>query len=81
MARTEKKTARANEPAQPCEEIHGDGTQVIRRHLGLTVRERFVLAAMQGMLASRATDELTYEELAQRAITQADAQIAALALA
>lgn len=71
-------TNRSNEPAFPADEVHGDGVQQIKRHLGLTVREYAALAALQGIVASPDTAELSYDEIAARAWAQADAFLAVL---
>ena len=70
-------TNRANEPAFPAEEVHGDGVQQVKRHLGLTVREEFIKAAMEGLLAAPNTG-LTYAQVAENAIRQADTVIEAM---
>jgi hypothetical protein len=71
--------SRATEPAFPAEEVHGDGVQLLKRHLGLTIREEFIKAAMQGLLAAPDKVGMGYEGVAENAIRQAETVIAAMA--
>lgn len=70
---------RSDEPAFPADEVHGDGVQQIKRHLGLTVREYAAIAALQGLIASPETNDLSYDEVSARAWSQADSFLAARA--
>lgn len=72
MAKAEPKTARANEPARPTTEVHGDGTQIVRHHLGLTIAEEVFVRMAEAIVISPSSDELTYEEIRDRAEAQAD---------
>lgn len=76
-----------NSPAFPCE-VTSDGNGGLKGiqtgscsgiEIGLTKREYFAAMAMQGMLSNSATSYGTFDELAQSAIDQADALLAALA--
>jgi hypothetical protein len=70
---------RSTEPAFPAEEVHGDGVQLLKRHLGLTIREEFAKAAMQGILSDLGEKDPSFADVAHRARLQADALIAELA--
>lgn len=70
--------SRATEPAYPAEEVHGDGVQQLKRHLGLTVREAAAIAAMQGIVSAPDTKDSTFADVAHRAVKQADALLAEL---
>lgn len=73
-------TNNPNDPAFPTEEVHGDGIQQIKRHQGFTKREAAAVEMATGLLASRTTDELSYDDISDRAIAQADSLLAKLAV-
>lgn len=63
----------ANLPAMPTQEVHLDA------YHGLTKREMFAMAAMQGLLASLTADDYLIPcELARSAVLDADALLAEL---
>jgi hypothetical protein len=68
--------SRADDPAFPAEEVHGDGVQQVKRHQGVTIREYFAAHAMTGIIAARSTPDLSYEAIAALAYEQADAMLA-----
>lgn len=79
----------ADMPAMPCGESYktqqsygGDWVECKKGALynGLTKREMFVMAAMQGILASLTndTDDISPENLARSAVRNADALLAEL---
>lgn len=68
--------SRASEPAFPAEEVHGDGIQQIKRHLGLTIREHIAVEAMKAIIASRETGDISYDDISHRAYRQADSMLA-----
>lgn len=71
--------SRANEPAFPAEESHAtDGTQQIRKHLGLTIREQTAIMMAQGIIASGVVPDAPFAEVADHAIEMADALLAKL---
>lgn len=72
MAKQEPKTIRGDEPAFPCDEIHGDGTSIVRHHLGISTRQYFAARAMSGLLASQSTTDWTYAEIRERSYSMAD---------
>lgn len=62
-----------NDPAYPHLELDGDGCP-LRGHTGMTIRQRFVMAAMQGLAFRSATGSV--EWLAGEAVRLADAALA-----
>jgi hypothetical protein len=72
MAKQEPQAIRGDEPAFPCDEIHGDGTSVVRHHLGLSRRMWFAGRALTGLLASQSSTDWTYAELRERSYAMAD---------
>ena len=68
---------RAEEPAYPTLPINlADGSHK-KAGSGLTIREAFVMAAMQGIASNKDTD-FVYETVARDAVTLADATISAM---
>ena len=70
----------ADEPAYPADTViyrEGDGTRRIVRG-GMTIRQRFVMAAMQGLCADPNLTHMSADCLAIRAIDTADATLAAM---
>ena len=65
-----------NAPAMPIE-LSGFGQYAPEVHTGLTKREMFAMAAMQGIL-SNPYDRYTYEQLAGHAVNYAYALLAEL---
>lgn len=65
-------------PAFPADEVHGDGIQQIRRHLGLTQRQYTAVEMAKGVIAAHGSDELSFDEVSDRAIAQADSLLAKL---
>lgn len=63
-------------PAMPIE-LYGHGQYAPVAYTGLTKREMFAMAAMQG-ICSNPYDRYTYEQLAGHAVKHADALIAEL---
>ena len=63
-------------PAMPIE-LNGFGQYAPEAHIGLTKREMFAMAAMQG-ICSNPDDRYTYEQLAGHAVKHADALLAEL---
>lgn len=74
--------SRANEPAAPAHGIYVDSDgrfEVTVAHRGLTIRERFAMAAMEGLCANAIPgSQHIPERRAQEAVAQADALIAEL---
>ena len=66
----------ADLPAMPIE-LNGFGQYAPEAHTGLTKREMFAMAAMQG-ICSNPNDRYTYEQLAGHAVKHADALLAEL---
>ena len=63
-------------PAMPCQPLGQDGMPSWEMTYGLTKREMFAMAAMQGLIASGATyvgSTINRNSLAQDAIDMADA--------
>lgn len=75
------KSKNADMPAMPTTEFHetGNGEAFINSNTGLTKREMFAMAAMQGILSSL-TDEhdLSVDCLAKCSVRNADALLAEL---
>ena len=70
--------ANGNTPAMPIE-LAGFGRFEPEAHVGLTKREMFAMAAMQGLLASLTPDDsFSPSELARAAVLNADALLAEL---
>ena len=68
----------ADMPAMPIE-LSGFGLYAPEAHYGLTKREMFAMAAMQGILASLTDDaDISPEGLARSAVRNADALLAEL---
>jgi len=66
----------SNEPAYPCDPVtfnQGDAA------VGLTKREAFAMAAMQGFMACPDYTETTYTDAARLSVRMADALLAELA--
>ena len=63
-------------PAMPIE-INGFGQYAPEAFTGLTKREMFAMAAMNGIM-SNSNDRYTYEQLAWHAVAQADALLSEL---
>lgn len=66
----------ANEPAYPFPVLHGKGAPT-----GLTKREAFAMAAMQGLLPVCGCDALLLDRCAEFSVCYADALLAELAKA
>ena len=66
----------ADMPAMPIE-LDGNGQYAPVAYTGLTKREMFAMAAMQGIL-SNPNDRYTYDQLAGHAVNYADALLAEL---
>lgn len=64
-----------NDPAYPHLELDGDGCP-LQDHLGMTIRQRFVMAAMQGLLSAQMSDGFKWTEIATQACIAADAALA-----
>ena len=70
-----------NEPAMPI--VNSDGFCSLLEHVeilkesavGLTIRQQFAMAAMQGMCADTNTENMSVEVLANIAVSYADALI------
>ena len=71
------KNTNGNLPAMPVE-LSGFGQFAPEVHTGLTKREMFAMAAMQGLIASDATGTLHEPRCAELAVKQADALLAEL---
>ena len=67
----------ADLPAMPIE-LNGFGQYAPEAYLGLTKRERFAMAAMQGLLAGRAGEVLSHGYVSCEAMNYADALLAKL---
>lgn len=78
MARAESKTARGNEPSMPCVEVHGDGTQIVRHHKGLSIFEHTVIEMAKSIVASDVGLGLSFSDIADRAVSQAEAILSRL---
>lgn len=70
-------TTDGNKPAYPYEELNGDRT-TYQDHFGMTLREHYAGLAMQGAITNPAYEHWTVEQVAELAVRQADALIAAL---
>lgn len=66
-------------PAFPCDEMHGDGEMVTKRHLGINRRDYFAAHLGAGLLASRISDDLSFDDVSDRAVKQADSLLRRLA--
>ena len=64
-------TTNADLPAMPCQPMGQDGMPSWEMTYGLTKRETFAMAAMQGLLSNSA-GKYTYNEMAERAVNCAD---------
>lgn len=64
-----------NDPAAPIT-VPGIGDEYSEIHLGMTIRQRFVMAAMQGLLADPHNRDVMFRELAHDAVNFADAALA-----
>lgn len=62
-----------NDPAYPHLELDGDGGP-LQEHTGMTIRQQFVMAAMQGLCAR--SSGLGFSETIKSAIEIADAALA-----
>ena len=60
-----------SEPAMPCQPLGQDGLPSWEMAHGLTKREMFAMAAMQGLLSNSA-GKYTYNEVAGHAVNCAD---------
>lgn len=72
-----------NDPAYPTDKrvstAHwGQMTEssTIMRSGGMTIRQRFVMAAMQGLLSAQMSDGFTWKEIATQACMATDAALA-----
>ena len=70
----------ADIPAMPCQPLGQDGMPSCEMAYGLTKREMFAMAAMQGLLSNSA-GKYTYNEMTERAVNCADALLEKLELA
>lgn len=67
-----------NDPAHPIHVPADSGwkSSVDRTYTGMTIRQEFVLAAMQGLCANPKMTEQTATDIARWAVEQADAALA-----
>ena len=68
----------ANDLMYPSPHQNDDGSMQFNVHLGLTKREYFAAMAMQCFVESEMVEGLTFREVADRCVLQADALIEAL---
>ena len=64
-----------NDPAYPCD-VPRIGEELGEFFMGMTIRQRFVMAAMQGLCAAPEMLDQTGKFVAQWAVQQADAALA-----
>lgn len=66
-----------NDPAFPGIETHqSDGTQQVRHHLGMTLRQFAAIEMAKGILASQTSNDFSFEQVSANAIKQADSLLA-----
>lgn len=74
-------TTNANLPAMPFQEVNGITGGMItshNNHKGLSKREMFAMAAMQGLLVNAELNGLTFDTAPAQAVKCADALLAEL---
>jgi len=71
----------ADRPAKPFQEVTGMVGGVptgYKNHIGLTKREQFAMAAMQGLLAKHGDDDYSPASIAEYAVKHAECLLAEL---